>query len=91
MGPCECLATSLSLDCACRSVNLWLRIKQDAIQNCFLLLTPCVNVCAHGTIFSRYSKHHSKTTENNGSLTGDDIFIYDKELENRKGEKSCLL
>ncbi|KAK7816992.1 hypothetical protein U0070_014335 [Myodes glareolus] len=35
-----------------------------------------------------YSKHHSKTTENNGSLTGDDIFSYDKEVENRKGKKN---
>lgn len=52
------------------------------------MLTSCVNVRARGTIFIRYSKHHSKTTENNDSLTGDDIFIYDKELENRKREKN---
>lgn len=50
--------------------------------------TLCKCVHADGTIFIRYSKHHSKATENNGSLTGDDTFIYDKGLENRKKKKT---
>lgn len=79
---------SLLLNYVCRDVILWLRSKQVTTGNCCMVLKSCVHIHAHESLYSRHSRHLSKTTENNGSLAGDNISSSLKNREKKMEEKT---
>lgn len=69
---------SLSLNYVCTSVHLWLRVNKDTMQNSFIILKPCVNVRAHGTILLDTANTTAKPLKTM-VLAREDILIFFKE------------